>query len=287
MEVAERIRQNYPSMSRALKAFADFVLAEPVAAARVSIHAAVREAGVSVATANRFARAIGYQNYPAFRSALIESFAPAFEPVKRLEKEISRDSSPLDVVLGCLNEDIANLQRTILMMNDASCRAAVDMIVGSDRTLVIGFDNGGSLAQILANGLVQLKDHVSTVAMNGGGLGAARHLSLMGASDLVIAIAFPRYVKDTVRLAATAKEQGIPVLAITDSHRSPLAAQATLSLFADVRRQYASVSNAAALALIEALLAAASHGAPTSVQRAEAFTQLALPWIEHPGADTE
>ena len=287
MEVAERIRQNYPSMSKALRAFADFVLAEPVAAARVSIHAAVREAGVSVATANRFARAIGYKNYPAFRSSLIESFAPAFEPVKRLEKQVSRASSPLDIVLGCLNEDIANLQQTISAMDAASCRAAVDMIVGSDRIFVIGFDNGGCLAQILANGLMQLKDHVSTVALNGSGLSAVRHLGLMAPSDLVIAIAFPRYIKDTVRLAATARGQGIPVLAITDSYRSPLAAQARLSLFANVRRQYASASNAAALALIEALLAAASHATPTSVQRAEAFTQLALPWIEHPGADYE
>lgn len=280
MDVAERIRQRYPGMSGALKSFADFVMDEPVAAARLSIHAAVKEAGVSVATANRFAIAIGYKNYPSFRSDLIQSFASAFEPVKRLEAEVSRASTTHDIIVNSLNEDIANLQQTITLINGASSSQAVQMILDAERILIVGFDNGAALAQIFANGLISLKDHVATAATNGSGLSGARHLARMGPSDLVIAIAFPRYIKDTVRLASTAKAHAIPILAITDCYRSPLAAHASLSLFVSVQRKFSSASNASALALIEALLAAVSHRSPASVQRAEAFTELALPWIE-------
>lgn len=280
MDVTERIRQRYPSMTAALQAFADFVLAEPVAAARMSIHAAVREAGVSVASANRFARAIGYDTYPAFRSGLIQSFASAFEPVKRLKAEVSRASKTHEIIESSLSEDIANLQQSVAAINEESCTKAVDMILKAERVLVVGFDNGACLAQIMANGLVPLKENVATTAFNGSGLSGARHLAQMDSADLVIAIAFPRYIKDTVRLAAIARSRGISVLAITDCHRSALAKHADLSLFVSVQRRFASVSNAAALAMIEALLAAVSHRTPYTVKRAETFTELALPWIE-------
>lgn len=280
MDVMERIRQRYPTMTAALQKFADFVLAEPVMAARMSIHSAVKEVDLSVASANRFARAIGYENYPAFRSDLIQSLAPAFVPVKRLEVEVSRASSTQEVIESSLIEDIANLQRTVTALNKDSCIKAVDMILEAERVLVVGFDNGACLAQILANGLVPLKENVATTAFIGSGLSGARHLARMGPADMVIAIAFPRYIKDTVRLAEVARSRHIPVLAITDCHRSALAKHADLSLFVSVQRQFSSVSNAAALAMIEAVLAAVSQKTPLTVKRAETFTELALPWIE-------
>jgi DNA-binding MurR/RpiR family transcriptional regulator len=283
MAIAERIRQRYPTMTPALRAFADFVLAEPVSVARTSIHGAVEAVGVSVATANRFARALGLESYAAFRDELIQSFASAYEPVKRLQQEISKASTSREIIVSSLQEDIANLEETLRAMNDATCEQAVAMILEARRIFVVGFDNGASLAQVLANGLALLKDNVARVANGDGGLGAARHISRMGERDLVIAIAFPRYIKDTVRIATLARSRGVPVLAVTDSHRSPLAAVARISLYASSRRQFASVSNAAALALIEALLAAVAHRTPTSVDRAEAFTACALPWIEVAG----
>lgn len=280
VDVTERIRQRYASMSGALRAFADFVLEEPVAAARLSIHAAVKEAGVSVATANRFATALGFKNYPGFRSALIQSFASAFEPVKQLEAEVSRASTSQEIIANSLKEDIDNIQQTVAAINFDSSAEAVRMILGARRIMITGFDNGAALAQIFVNGLTPLKDHVVTPGINGSGFSGARHLAGMGGSDLVVAIAFPRYVKDTVRLAFTAAGLNVPVLAITDDHHSPLAAHATLSLFVGAHRKFASSSNTAALALIEALLAAVTHLTPDSVRFAERFTEIALPWIE-------
>ncbi|KAB0268072.1 MurR/RpiR family transcriptional regulator [Microvirga brassicacearum] len=285
MTILERIRQRYPTMTGALRAFADLVLAEPVNVARMSSHAAAKTIGVSVATANRFARAIGFETYPTFRANLIQSFASAYEPVKRLEREISKASTSYEIVVSCLREDIANLEQTIAMFDEMTCRQAVELIIAANRIFVVGFDNGAALAQVLANGLLQLKDNVARVSNGDGGLGVVRHLSRFDASDLVIAIAFPRYIKDTISLAALAKSREIPVLAITDTHHSPLAALAQVSLYACSERHFASVSNAAALSLIESLLAAVSHRTPASVQRAETFTSCALPWIEVGRAD--
>lgn len=280
MDVPERIRQTYPAMSKALKQFADFVLSKPVATARMSIHAAVQEAGVSVATANRFARTLGFKDYPEFRAELISGFESALAPVTRLAGGISRESSSRGVMVNCLYEDISNVESTIDGLNGNSCDAAVEMILNAEDLLIAGFDNGGALAQILANGLNQTLDKCVASTGHGSGFSGARHLSRMGTSDLLIAIAFPRYMKDTVDLAQAAAARGVPVLAITDSHESPLATHARLSLFVTARREFASVSNAAVLAMIEALLAAVSHRTPGAVPLAEAVTETGLPWIE-------
>jgi DNA-binding MurR/RpiR family transcriptional regulator len=267
-------------MTGALRTFADFVLAEPIQVARMSIHAAVQVVGVSVATANRFARAIGFGGYAEFRDELIKGFETALEPVNRLEQQVSRASTSLEVFRASLGEDVRNVQKTLETLHADTCDQAVDLVLSARRIYVVGFDNAASLGAVLANGLGQFRDDVRSVSNAEGAFGAARYLSHFGASDLVAAIAFPRYIKDTIELARLARARGARVLAITDSHQSPLAAVADTSLYAFSARQLASVSNASALAVVEALVAAVAHCTPSSVRRAEEFTSLVLPWLE-------
>lgn len=283
--VAERIRRSYPRMPAAQRTFADFVLDQRVDAARMSIQAAVQKAGVSVATANRFARTVGFSGYAEFRNELIRSFDTVFEPVRRLERSISPSSSALEIMRHSIADDLDNLDNTLRGLSERVCESAVKMILNARNTYVLGFDNGAHLAALLASDLDRLFGNVRCVENLGGGLGAARHLFRFGKPDLLIAIAFPRYIKDTVELARFAASRKVPLLAITDSHRSPLAGIANVALLAGANRQFASTSNASALALIEALVAAVSSKVPGSVSAAEAFASFAFPWLETDGAE--
>jgi DNA-binding MurR/RpiR family transcriptional regulator len=282
LPVLGQVRAQYPSMTGSLKAFADFVLAEPVSIARMSIHGAVAAVGVSTATANRFARALGFGGYAAFRAELIRGFEQALEPVRRLEQQISKASTSLEIFRASLQEDLRNIQRSLELLSTDACAQAVDLVLSAKRIQVIGFDDSASLGRLLANGLGQIRDNVFGGANTDGGMGAARQLCRFGRGDLVIAIAFPRYMKDTIELARQAKERGTSVLAITDSHQSPLASVADVNLYAVANRQFASVANGSALVLIEALVAAVAHRAPGALRRAEEFTSFVLPWLENP-----
>lgn len=280
--ISTKIKEKYPALSKSQKAFADFVLSDPVKMARVSIHAAVKDAGVSSATANRFVRSIGYRNYAAFRADLIQNLAAAYEPVDRLRQDMSQKMSADGVVTNILREDIANVTETLASVEPATWRAAVDTINGARRIFVVGFDNGAALAQVFANGLLRVNPDVHSVVGGSGGFNGLRHIANMSEKDLVIAIAFPRYIKDTVRLAALARQRSIPVLVITDSHRSPLAALGDLNIYVAARRQFGTVSNAAILVVIEALLGAVLHAHPATMSHAETFAELSVPWIENP-----
>jgi DNA-binding MurR/RpiR family transcriptional regulator len=140
-------------MSAALRQFADYVQSEPLQLARLSIHEAVEKAGVSVATANRFATAIGFAGYAEFRSELIKGFEALFVPAERLKQKLAEGASPRDVMVASLREDIANLEATIANLTGPQTDKAVEMIVNAERIYIAGFENAGSLANILADHL--------------------------------------------------------------------------------------------------------------------------------------
>lgn len=114
---------------------------------------------------------------------------------------------------------------------------------------------------------------------------AARVLTRLQPTDLVIAIAFPRYFTDTILLARRARATGVPVLALTDRLTSPVAPLASVALYAHTESQYFANSEASALALIEALCSAVAHCAKGSLRSATQLAEAVLPWLH--GDDTD
>lgn len=278
----ERIQAIYPSLTGALRRFADFVLTSPLDIASSSIKLAAEKAGVSIATANRFATAIGCTGYQAFRKELITGFDSASEPAVRFKKELSRRSSALEVFTTVMLHDRSNIDDTLNQSGANKIDQLVDRIIAARRIAILGFENAAHLGGILANELAVLREDVVNLAPAQGTFGSARVLSHMTSDDLVISIAFPRYIHDTVRLTRLAHSRKIPIIAITDSHRSPLAGFAVASLHVTCRHPFFSVSNTAALAAIEALASAVAHRMPRALQRIEEDAQVLAGWLEPP-----
>src|SRR5690606_19577208 len=156
---------------------------------------------------------------------------------------MSQQMSADGIIGNMLREDVTNITETIASVEPKTWLAAVETIKKARRIFVVGFDNGAALAQILANGLLRTNPDVHSIVGGSGGCTGVGKIAIMNEKDLVIAIAFPRYIKDTVKLASLARSRSIPVLAITDSHRSPLAATGTVNVFVVARRQFGTVSN--------------------------------------------
>jgi DNA-binding MurR/RpiR family transcriptional regulator len=277
--VAERIAEIYPSLSDALRAFADFVLNQPMKVAQMSINETVDASGVSVATANRFARKLGFDGYSQFRSELIRGFEPLLAPVERIKRTISAESPIHSVVAATIEEDLGNLQETLRNLDPARVTQAVELLSKAERIFVVAFDNAAALASIFAHRLALAGKDIRTIENGGGRISAARHLSRFGRNDLVVAIAFPLYMRDTVELTEAVKKSGVPILAITDSQTSPLASLATLTLYVHARRTAGSVSDAAILGVLEALAAGVSARFPKAAEKARQFTEFAYPWL--------
>jgi DNA-binding MurR/RpiR family transcriptional regulator len=281
LTIAERVAKAQPGLSRTQHKMAEYVLAHQFRVATMTIDEFAAAVGVSVATANRFARALELPGYPQFRAELARGFEAALEPVEKLRTELSHPATVAQVFAAVLEEDIRNSRRNLQALDAQACERAVEAVLKADRVFIIGLGASGFLAGMLQRGLCMHLHTVESLAGPGGVSHAARQMSRMTPDDLLIAIAFPRYLADTITLAKAARQANVPVLALTDKPTSPLAPVASIALYAYSARQFTSNSEAAALGLIEALSAAVAYKAKDSVAAAAGVTQSVMPWLYH------
>jgi DNA-binding MurR/RpiR family transcriptional regulator len=279
--IADRIARLQPDLSAAQCRMADYVLSHPFRVATMSIDEFATAAGVSVASANRFARALELPGYPQFRAELARGLEAVLEPVQRLRSELAQPATAAQVFAATLREDIRNFERSLQSLDEGACERAVDAVLNAARVFVVGFGASGFLAGMLQRSLCVHCHTVELLSGLGGVSHAARQMARMTSTDLLIAIGFPRYLADTVTLARAAQARGVPVLALTDKPTSPLAPAATVTLYAVAERQLSANSETAALGLIEALCAAVAHRAKDSVQAALQVTESVMPWLLH------
>lgn len=280
--VAARIGKAYPELSKAHRKAADYVLANVFHTATMTIDELADAVGVSLATANRFAHALGFDGYPAFRAALVLDFASSLAPVEKLRDQVQRPASSAEIMAAALTADRQNLEATRRALSPAHCDQAVRMILNADRIFILGFGASAYLAGLMAHALEPYCRTVIAAAGPGGPSQAGRQFFKIDERDLVIALAFPRYVTDTVTLASRAKERSAHVLAFTDAPTSPLVPLADVTLYAQTERLLSPTSDAAALALIQAVCDAVAHRANRSVHAASKMTEAVLPWLHHP-----
>ena len=180
-------------------------------------------------------------------------------------------------------DTLARSHATRAALEPAACEAAVQAIAAARRIYVLGYGASGWLAGMLARGLDMHCDSVHLLATVAGATDGARQLPRMAAQDLLIAISFPRYLRDTVALTRAAHERGVPILALTDGPHSPLAPLARHCLFAKTESYHAANSETTVLALIEALVSAVALHTRGTLQNAARMTEAVLPWLHGAG----
>lgn len=280
--VAQAVGKLYPQLSKSHRKTADYVLGNPFRAATMTIDELSEAAGISVATANRFAHALGFDGYASFRAALVADFATTLAPVEKLRDEVQRAATSAEIMAAAFDSDIHNIEATRRMLTPEHCEQAVDMILAAERIFITGFGASAYLAGLMAHALEPYVRTVSSVALAGGPSQAGRQFFKLDSRDLVIPMVFPRYAADTVWLTQRAVEKGARILAITDTPGSPLVPLADVTIYAQTDRKLSPTSDAAALILIQALCDAVAHRARRSVQAASQMTEFVLPWLYLP-----
>jgi len=280
--ISALIATQMPSLSPIHQRMGEYVQSNMFRAATMRIDELSDAVGASVATANRFARALGFDGYPAFRAALVRGFEATLAPIERLRSSQASPTTGGQVFDATLDLAAANLQLTRSVTHGEAIEAAVEAILAARRVFVLGYGSSAFLAGLMDHGLTPYHGNVQSLALAGGPSHAARHLSNVSSSDLLIAIAFPRYVEDTIKLARAASGRGARVLALTDSVASPLVDFADLTVYVRAERRLAANSDATVLAVIEALCDAVAHKVKHSVEVAMDLTEFVLPWLSKP-----
>ena len=277
--VAQRIAREMPRLTRSHRQVADFVLTRPLQVATLPIDELAEAAGVSVATANRFARALGYEGYANFRAELVRGFEPLIAPVEQLRGSLAQPTTVAEVFANALEESHRNIEATRRTLDAGACELAVQHILGARTVHIVGFGASAWLAGLLQHGLDAYCADLRLLSTPSGVTHAARLVARGSDKDLLIAIAFPRYLTDTIAIAGIARAHGVRVLVLTDRPSSPLAPLADVALYAQTETRYRPNCDTSVLALIEALVSAVALRTPGAFHRASSVMQSVAPWL--------
>ncbi|MCZ8107690.1 MAG: MurR/RpiR family transcriptional regulator [Burkholderiales bacterium] len=280
-ELGRRLLTLHAEGSSSQRILAEHLLRQPMRIMAGSIEDLAASAGVSTATISRFARQAGFDGYPALRGAIAETMQDVIQPVEKLRGRFARADGATAAVDEALEATLSNVRTTAQSLAGGRVEAAAARLAAARTVFVLGFGLSSHLAAMLALDLQPFCAQLVNVVEFGGTEVAAGRLMNVGPGDVLVAISFPRYATDAVRLATYARDRGAAAIVITDSPASPLARIADELLLAPSQHPVLSSSYAGALVVAEALVTALMLSNPQNVAHAERLTEAIAGYL-HP-----
>ena len=252
--VLERLETEMEAMSPQLRKAAAYVLDNPNEVGFSSVRQLAETAEVKPNTLVRLARAVGFEGFDEFREPFREDLrnrTRSFPDRAQWLQEVSAEGR-----LGSLYADVAgsaidNVAGMFASTTAEEMKAIADRVVGSRRTYVIGVGANYSLAHNFAYLVGMALDNVLAVPNEGNA--PMDGIVRAGPSDVVIAMTFEPYRSEVVETTDAARGQGATIVAITDSHGSPIAVGADHVIVAPSDTPQFFPSTLAAAAALETL----------------------------------
>ena len=225
-------------------------------------------AGVKPNTLVRMARAVGFDGYEDFRDPFRQYAAEgtlSFPDRARFLQTISQGGSHWSLVADMAGAAMANVEALFSGVDADELKAAADLIDDARRANVLGVGTAKTLADNFAYVASMAVDNV--VAIPSVGL-AIDDVARMTSDDVLVAMTFSPYRSEIVEATRLAERRGVPIIAVTDSHGSPLVPLATHIFVVPNDSPLPFSSNVAATALLETLLAFVVAESPDDVATA-------------------
>ncbi len=229
------VSSQYDKLPRQLRAVAKYVESNrgKMVVTRITEIAAACKVQPSAVT--RFGQRFGFSGYSElqrlFRDAFSASAAPAASYARRIRGLIETgrlQTDPGGVVRQLLLANQGAIEEFALGLDDEALTAAVALLHDAQTLYVVGVRRSLPAAAYL----VYLLQHTSRRVIFVSGIGgmSGGEVRAMGKGDLLVAISFSPYGRETQAAVRFARSRGASILALTDSGMSAIARASTLHL---------------------------------------------------------
>jgi DNA-binding MurR/RpiR family transcriptional regulator len=246
----------HDELSPRLKQVAAYVLDHPNDMGLQTLAVIAERCGVQASTIVRFAKAFGYdgasQMQRLFRDELINSTpSPSYAERIRQFNERTGDGhqlTPLELMQEFVSSNIIALEHMKDTIDAGRLERSVDLLELSKAVYLVGLRRSFPVAAYMAYALRHVDKPVHLVDGLAGML--LEQSSMITSRDLLFAISFRPYAKETAKIVAQAKQAGARVIAFSDSQLSPISREADISF--DIKdaevRQFRSLTGSLCLA---------------------------------------
>lgn len=265
---AERLLQlitdEYDTLPRQLKRIATYMSQQSDRIMVDRISDIARECEVHPSAIVRFSQRFGFSGFSQmqalFRSAYTHKASPVQNYQQRIRSMIANQSQPAsdgELARECIDATRSGIERLGRELDDVAFEKAVDLIVNADNIYVVGVRRSFAVADYLVYNLQHTQKRIHLVSGLGGSY--REQMRSVRSGDLVIAISFTPYAKETQHCLRYARQQQANTLILTDSQLSPLAKNANSLLLVNEGSALAFRSLSATLCLCQALFVAVAY----------------------------
>lgn len=234
-QLRAEIIARHDDLSPRLRQVAAYVLDHPNDMGLETLAVIADRCGVQASTIVRFAKAFGYdgasQMQRLFRNELINSApSPSYAERVRQFNQRSGDGhalTPEELLQEFATGNIIALEHLRETIDANALERSVDLMVQAKTIYLVGLRRSFPVSAYMAYAL----RHVDKPAHLIDGLAGmlVEQSSIISKSDLLFAISFRPYAKETADIVVAAKAAGATVIAISDSQLSPVSRDADVS----------------------------------------------------------
>lgn len=226
-EIKSRIHKNYETLSKNHKQLADFMIENFDNIPFLSVQDISKSTSLSVASVVRFAQRIGFKGFLEMREEVADHLKSKIKN-KQIFSLIDGSGLKEDTLISVAERDINNINESLNLIDRESFKKAVDLILKSERVFTSGLGISYLLAQILAYQLNQVAVNASNFTHNHSSF--MEQILFLNSKDLIIALSFPPYSKETIEAVKFAKQKKIKILSLTNKDASPISFLSDVSL---------------------------------------------------------
>ena len=231
----ERISELGAQLTPRMRDAARYALEHPNDMALSAVATLAEHSGIAASAFIRMAQALGFSGYGELQRLFIEPLQRATKPsyrerIRHYGGELALDdpSDPAEVLRAFTQANIVSLEHLRDDAANLSLGRAITLIRNARLVYVLGLRRSYAVASYLAYALNRVGR--PSVQITGLGGAIAEQASAAGTRDLLIAVSFPPYAGDTLKVCEQVHRAGAKRLAITDGVLSPVARDADLVL---------------------------------------------------------
>lgn len=269
----DRLANELSELTPEARKAATYVLENPRDVGVSTVREIARAANVKPNTVVRMARQVGFDGYEDFRAPFrdaIRTGAADFPDRARWLQDISKSGDLGGLYADMVRDVMTNIAETFAGISTDDLKAVADAIWSARRVFALGVGVNNSVARnftyLASTGMTEFH------AIPRPGSTPVDDLAWADNRDTLIAITCKPYRSEVVEAVAIAKEQGMTIVALSDSPASPIIRAADFGFVVSVETPQFFPSSVSIIALLETLLsfviAVASDEIP---QRVETF----------------
>lgn len=263
-QLMQRISEEYEGLSKQLKVIAKYIEEHRNTLVLERITDIAHACEVQPSAIVRFAQRFGFSGFSDMQALFRDSFAPAQGNVnnyqKRIRTVIASQNTPLsntELTQSFLSACQQGLDELSQSLDPEAIDAAVELLYKAENIYVVGVRRMFPIASYVCYALQHTQKRVHLIS----GLGGMYHdqVRSIRENDLMIAISFQPYGRETRYCARVAAQNKAKLLVISDSKMSPLARNATTVLTVKEGTAFAFRSMSSTISLCQALFIALSY----------------------------